>query len=109
MDDVVVVTIDNGGEYLFHDGCGLFFCETALLSEAVEEFPTLTKVSDQVVVKSVLVEFVQLDNVGVIQRAQDFHFGEQRLLVLFDEVGFEDLLHGPHHPYISEVGYATFC
>jgi hypothetical protein len=62
----MLMAIENGGDDLFHNlGC-LLLTERLLLLDLIEKFTTKTKFSHNVKELIVLIELINLDNVGMV-------------------------------------------
>lgn len=76
VNDIAVVAICDCGHNLPHQFACCRLVEDLELLNAIEEFPTLQVLSNQVVVCVILVQFIQFNDIRVVEIFEDIHLGE---------------------------------
>ncbi len=66
MNNIVLMAIVHSRQDLFHGGSGLFFSEISHGGDFIKEFTSIVKFTDNIESFSILIEFNDLHNVGVI-------------------------------------------
>ena len=82
MHDLVLVAVGYGTEELLHDFGGLVLVETAGLNNFIKQLASSAQLCDDVKVRRVLVELVDLEDVRVVQGRQDINLIDESLLLL---------------------------
>ena len=73
--------ISNGRKYLSHDIGSLGLRQELFLNDEVKELSAITNFSDQVDGLLGFKDFVELDDIGVVEFLEDLHLGGEHLLV----------------------------
>ena len=66
-----------------------------MIVNVVQNCPTFTVFCDDVVKVVVIVEFIDLNNVGVIEFGKELHFGKELFFYLLGHLFFLEDLDGP--------------
>jgi hypothetical protein len=92
MDDIIYMDIVHCHKQLPHEYCGLLLRELSSVHNIVKKFSTLTDFCHYVVAFLVFKKLVELYNVGVVKRLQNFDFRFQGgLLIFVHHAELEDL------------------
>ena len=89
MHDSMSVQVLNSGKHLAHDVCGLVFGESLGGHDAVEQLTALAVLHHDVHVTMVDIALVELDNIRVIDSAQNSEFLFEQFDI-FSDVFTED-------------------
>ena len=108
MTDIMLVQVRNGRENLPHDNSSLRLCQKLLFNNQIEKLTTFTYLCYQVDGFFSLVDFVEFDDVGMVEDFEDLDLRGEDLLV--DDVLFWDGLDGAALAYsCDEEVPVTLC
>jgi hypothetical protein len=86
MTDIMFVQVRNGRENLPHNNSSLGLCQKLLFNNQIEQLTTFTDLRDQIDGFFSLVDFVEFDDVGMVEDFEDLDLRGKDLLV--DDVLF---------------------
>ena len=86
MTDIMLVQVGNGRENLPHNNSSLGLCQKLLFNNQIEQLTTLTYLCYQIDGFFSLVDFVEFDDVGMVEDFEDLDLRGEDLLV--DDVLF---------------------
>jgi hypothetical protein len=92
--DKVLMQVQKGTEKLFDDFGYELFTVVRIFIDVIEDGPALTVLSDYVVEVVVVIEFVDFDDVRVVEFGQQLHFGKELFLDLFGHLLLFEHLYG---------------
>lgn len=81
MTDIMLMQVGNGRENLSHDNGSLGLRQELLFNNQIKQFSTFTDLGYQVDSFFSLVDFVEFDDVGMVEDFEDLDFRGKDLLV----------------------------